>query len=243
MTSEFIEQYLDLLLFQYRQQTNAEAEIDLMASQGEKLYDLLSSYREEYDIDTAVGAQLDVLGRILQFPRQVPHVLDKIRFGFDNNDNSRGFADRFDPNRESAPFSDRFERKYTDLQLDDETYRRFLKVKVAKNTGSATIVDDERISLQDAVEIAFGMGNAYVQDNKDMSLTIYIAPEVEEQRALTIKRAGLLPRPQGVGYSFIIQANPAATFGFDVNPNAKGFADRFDSTRESGVLARRLIDA
>jgi len=240
MTTEFIQQYLDLLIFQYQGLPRAEAEINFMASQGERVYELLHDYRAALDIDTAIGHQLDVLGRILGFSRQVEEVLEKVRFGFANNDNSKGFADRFNPLRPSAPFFDRFELEYTNLQLGDSDYRLFLRVIVARNTGSAYIVDDERISIQDAVEVAFGVGNAWVVDKQDMTLVVNISPKIDTTRAKAIARAGILPHPQGVSFRFIIQADPTETFGFASNPNSNTFADRFGSTREGGIFARRL---
>lgn len=84
-------------------------------------------------------------------------------------------------------------------------------------------------------------GRAYVVDNLNMSLTLYVSPSVSLERLRLIRRLNLLPKPQGVRYDIVIQAEPGFTFGFDSNPNSVGFADRFDSGRVGGYLARKVI--
>lgn len=236
-----IDEYTLLLIKQYWEQPRAKAEVQLRLQGYSKIADLIRAFETEYDLDTARGKQLDVLGKIAGVPRLVPAVIQRILFGFDINPNSRGFADRFNPLREGAPFLRRFESPFTSQELDDNQYRRLIRAKVALNVCSAYISSDERISVQDVINQAFG-GRAYVIDNQDMSLTLYVSPSVSQDELRLIRRLGLLPKPQGVRYSFVILAEPGLTFGFANNPNSKGFADRFDPTREGGIFARALIN-
>lgn len=62
-----------------------------------------------------------------------------------------------------APFCREFLPAYGDYQLSDNEYRRFLKVKIAKNATSGTIASDERVSLQEVIQATFN-GEAYVTD-------------------------------------------------------------------------------
>jgi len=62
-----------------------------------------------------------------------------------------------------APFCREFLPAYGDYQLGDNEYRRFLKVKIAKNATSGTIASDERVSLQEIIQAAFS-GEAYITD-------------------------------------------------------------------------------
>lgn len=236
-----IDEYTLLLIKQYWEKPKAKAEIQAKASGWQRIAELFQSFETAYDLDAAVGHQLDVLGKIVGIPRLVPAVIPRIFFGFDNNPNSKGFADRFNISVESAPFSGRFQPQYTSQELDDNQYRQLIRVKVALNVSSAYIASDERISIQDVINQAF-RGRAYVVDNQDMSLTLYVTPSVPDEELRLIRRLELLPKPQGVRYSFVILAEPGKTFGFATNPNSKGFADRFDPTREGGVFARALIN-
>lgn len=234
------DEYTALLIKQYWEKPKAKAEIELKSSAWEKTRAFLASLDDAFDLDLAVGAQLDVLGRIVGIPREVPDVIAKTYFGFTINPDSLGFADRFNSLRIGGPFFDKFSNQYTALQLNDNDYRFFIRVKVALNWASAYVSSLDRIGIQDVILAAFD-GRAYVVDNLDMTLTLYVSPAVSEERLRLTSRLNLLPKPQGVRYSVIIQAEPAATFGFSRNPLSLGFADKFDSGREGGFLARKVI--
>jgi len=237
-----IDEYTLLLIKQYWEKPRARAEIELQMSGWQRLADLIRAFETEYDLDFARGVQLDVLGKIVGVSRIVPAVLARTTFGFDQNPNSRGFADRFNALREGAPFARRFEPQYTSQQLTDNQYRRLIRAKVALNVCSAYIASDDRISIQEVINQAFG-GRAYVVDNQNMSLTLYVSPSVSLDELRLIRQLDLLPKLQGVRYSFVIQAEPGVTFGFDSNPNSIGFADRFDPSRVGGIFARKVINA
>lgn len=126
------------------------------------------------------------------------------------------------------------------FELNDTDYRFFLRVKIAKNSGTAFMVSDDRISIQDVINQAFE-GEAYVVDNQDMSLTLYVSPTVAVERLDAVRSLDLLPKPQGVRY-FIVQAEVGDTFGFADNPDSKGFANKFDMAGEPGApFATKVI--
>jgi len=231
--TDYTKEYVNLLIKQYWNKPNASAEIELQAGTWERIANLLRSFPEEFDVDVATGDRLDIIGRIVGINRIVPLVVPKIAFGFDENDNARSFDDKFAPLADRAPFAEKFARQYTDLELDDPTYRIFIKAKIAKNVGDPYIATDEGINIQSAVITLFG-GLAYVVDNKDMTLTLYVSPTVDEVRLNAILTLDLLPKPQGVRYYLIIQAAPFETFGFADNDGALGFKDKFNPTTEPG---------
>lgn len=237
--SDYTDQYKNRLIFQYWDKPNASAEIELLAQVFESVYEFLGELPEAYDVDRAAGEQQDVIGRIIGFPRLVPYTVPKVRFGFEGNDNAEGFADVFDDGRASAPFFDLFERAYTDLELDDEAYRLFQKVIIARNNASAYVTGDDGITIQDAVETAFGVGNAWVDDSLAMSLTLYVTPTIDAETIKILRDNDLLPAPQGVRYRLLFQGEAGETFGF--YEGSQGFADIFDETREGGVFARAIL--
>lgn len=234
------DEYTALLIKQYWEKPKAFAEIELGASTWDKVRGLLASLDNAFDLDFAVGAQLDVLGRIVGIPREVPDVIAKTYFGFSINPDNLGFADRFNALRIGGPFFDRFSSPFTAQQLNDNDYRFFIRVKVALDWASGFVSSDERIGIQDVILAAFN-GRAYVVDNLNMTLTLYVSPMISLERLRLISQLNLLPKPQGVRYDVIIQAEPGSTFGFESNSAAVGFADKFDSGRESGFLARKVI--
>ena len=229
----FESDYVNLLIKQYWEKPRANAEIEFKAGVWNKTYEWIDSFTEEFDIDTATGDRLDIIGRIVGISRIVPFVVAKIAFGFNENANARGFDDKFTPLVDRAPFQDKFERAYTTLQLDDLAYRFFIRAKISRNTGSPYLVDDRGLSIQESVNALFE-GSAYAIDKKDMTLTLYVSPTFNFERLLAIIRLNLLPKPQGVRYEIITQAGPGETFGFADNTNSLPFADKFDSVNQPG---------
>jgi len=229
----FESEYRDLLIKQYWEKPKARAEIEMQAGTWWRVFEWLKSFGHKFDLDNATGGRLDIIGRIAGIDRIIPLVVPKIAFGFDENPNARGFDDKFFPVADAAHFQDKFERRYTDLQLDDSNFRFFIRARIAKNVGSPYLVDDEGLSIQQAINTLFE-GLAYVLDNQDMTLTLYVSPQFNLDRLRAIISLELLPKPQGVRYGFIIQAGPGETFGFADNPNAQPFANKFDLANEPG---------
>ena len=237
--TDFTDAYADLLIKQYWEQSNAHAEISAQAATWEKIRDIYADFETAFDLDLAVGVQLDIIGKIVGLSRTVPLVIARIAFGFSDNPNARGFDDKFIPEINAAPFQDKSEPSYSSLELDDSAYRVFLTAKIAQNNGSAFMVSDDRITIQDVIQTGFKQ-QAWVVDKKDMHLILYVFPTVELEYLRTIQQLGLLPKPQAVRYD-IVQAEPGATFGFSDNASALVFDDKFDTDYEGGVFANKVI--
>lgn len=238
--TEFTQAYVDLLIKQYWDRPNAVAEITAQASTWETIRDLVAAWPVEFDLDYATADRLDILGKILGLARRVPFIVPKSLFGFADNPYARTLDDKFIDVVTSGPLADRFSPSYTDLELDDHDYRLFLRVKAARNAGSAYMVSDTRISIQDVINAAFE-GRAYVVDRQNMTLGLYVSPAVDLIRLEAIRQLGLLPKPQGVRYDIVVQAAPGETFGFADSPGARGFADKFDPAYIGGRFALKVF--
>jgi hypothetical protein len=234
------DEYLKLLILQYYDKPKASAEIKAIAQEFEDNVDGLVSFDSSFDIDTAVGNQLDILGKILGISRTIPFVVPKNFFGFNDNSNSYGFADKFDDSIMAYPFADKFESLYSDLELNDNDYRFFLKAKVAKNTVYSSMSRDDNNSILDVVNYLFD-GKAFVVDNKDMTLTLFVDDSFDYNKVTYINQLDLLPKPQGVRYEIVIVYDDAGTFGFSDNPNSLGFADKFNSSVIGGKMAYKIL--
>ena len=167
----FTQSYVDLLIKQYWEKPNAVAEIEAQAATWEKIRDIYNDFHTEFDLDTAVGVQLDILGKIVGLPRNA-----RIEFN------------------------------------DDEEYRFFLNLQIARNNGSAFMVSDEKTSIQSVIQFAFDK-LAYVLDNKDMTLILYIEDTFDITRLLLILELNVLPKPQGVRYLVVMYETTGLPFG------------------------------
>ena len=236
----FIEEYEKLLIWQYQDKPKAKAHVNLLLSEYKKIYDLLNSIPDAFDLDKAVGKQQDILGKILGISRNVPFTLAKKFFGFTNNPNSYYFDRRLKTTGLKIPFKRKLENSYTDGQLDDFQYRLFLKAKAIKNNVKAKMIDDaDRLSLQNAIDFLFD-GAGFIIDNKDMTLTIWIDISYDTNLLLYIKQLDLLPRPQGVEIRLIRHYEDGNTFGFTNNSDAKGFSRRL-STALKPKFAKKIF--
>ena len=200
----FESEYVNLLIKQYWEKPKAAAEIAMKAGMWRRTFEWIDSFSDEFDLNNATGDRLDIIGRIVGIGRNIPYSIPKIAFGFDENPNSRGFDDLFSPLDDRAPFQDLFESESTELVLDDNAYRQFIRAKIAKNTFGPYLSGNDFLSIQDAVINIFG-GLAYVTDNYDMTLTLHVSAVFNSTTLDAILKMSLIPKPQGVRYITVIE--------------------------------------
>ena len=211
----FIDQYRELLIIQYSDRPKAVAEIDLLMGSWSKTFDFFNAFFEEFDLDSANGDRLDKIGKLVGVNRVVPEGLAKKYFGFSGNPNAVTFG--------AGPFFSIInDSGFTSTQLNDTQFRFFIRAKISKNISSAYMVNDDRQSLQQAVQFLF-KNQAYLTDNKDMTLTLYVDESFPPEDLTLLQALDLIPTPQGVGIKNIVSYSTDNTFGFANNPNAVGF--------------------
>jgi hypothetical protein len=102
--------------------------------------------------------------------------------------------------------------------LDDNTYRTYIKAKIAANFWDGTID-----SLYYIWQRLFPNFSIAIQDNQDMTATIYISGTPSSIFSDLVTNGYIVPRPEGVLYNYVIGNLPA--FGFDSEP---GYIAGFD---------------
>ena len=238
MSNKLTNEYILYLIKQYFEKPKANADIRNGLVDWQNQADFIENFGENFDIDNATGTVLDLIGRIVGLDRQVNDVTPVVFFGFSNNSNARSFSSFSLPVRASAPFFRVGQPTFTAYQLQSNEYRRFLKIKIAKNICSPYLVSDQKISLQQVVFDAFS-GLAYVTDRKDQTLSLYISPEISDEEAALILKLDILPRPITFSYN-IFRGVLGGSFGFSNNPSALGFSSISNPSRVGGTFARIL---
>lgn len=184
----------------------------------------LNSLITAFDIDTAVGVQLDILGEWIGRTRYVSVPISGIYFSWDTD----GLG--FDQGVWQGPYDP--DNGYT--ALSDETYRVILKAKIAINSWNGQ--NDTLPPILDTALEGSGL-RMQIVDNQNMTISIWVFPEVDiasvsleliaaiKQGYLTVKAAGVwggsieIPAVEtpSVGSKF---------FGFDMdNDFIAGFDD------------------
>lgn len=199
----------DRIYAQYRTKPKAVAWYNIVRSLAAELDSAANAVRLMYEIDTAVGEQLNILGRIVVIDRNyiAPVAMTPPQFAAAGNSPGE-FGDT------AAMFSEL--SIDSDTQLTDDLYRLVIKSKIIKNNSDATIES-----------ILFGMNfllpNAEVlriTDGEDMSFTVEFYGNITEVERYALLNSMLVPRPQGVrfggfleGYDYVQAGDDTMQFG------------------------------
>lgn len=207
---EFKKYYSDLLIIQYNQLPKAKAQINAIAELYYDIYKIAQQMLDFLNINTQEGVQLDIIGKIIGLSRDLPNVLPADLFGMsdlftgDFADNRFPMGDLFVIDQ-GKPFNGLFDNQNNDQILTDTQYRLLLKAKVLVNVVKSTLVsDDDSIDLNQAILQAFD-GLAYLIDNSNMSMTLFIDNSVTNEYVNALWDVGLIAKPMGVGYIIIKQ--------------------------------------
>lgn len=178
------EYYADLLILQYRNKPKARETIKL----GVDIYTgdgLLLQLADCLNIDIAVGAQLDIIGKILGCPRDVPGINNQTKyFSFHLDENSLGFSTVGNPSNGVA--KNRNNSILATYTLNDNEYRQLLKFKAFLNVWRGDMGSMDR-----ALYSVFG-DTINLKNNQDMSITYEISEmntTIEAAQALGYFRA------------------------------------------------------
>jgi hypothetical protein len=124
---EELNPYLDLVTWQH-QKPKYLATIAASVSAPTALQSLLGSIPHLFDIDYAVGVQLDVLGQWIGISRFIDILIENAYFSWDD-----------DPGWDSGLWVQEYEETTGLARLDDEHYRFILKAKIVANVWDGTI--------------------------------------------------------------------------------------------------------
>ncbi|WP_250481910.1 DUF2612 domain-containing protein [Caballeronia sp. NCTM5] len=173
----------------------------------------LSATPPSFDLDSAVGVQLDAVGLWVGITRNVNTPLTGVYFSLDTS----GLG--FDQGVWQGPF----DPTTGVVSLDDDTYRLLIRAKIGANSWDGTLGTSAAILNR----IFDGGTYVFIQDNGDMSITYGIAGNVPSAIFLALLRGGYIPlKPEAVhinGY-FVTSNSGSPLFGFDVeNDLISGF--------------------
>lgn len=192
----------DRIYAQYRTKPKAVAWYEITRKLAVELGSAIDAVRVMYNIDTAVGEQLNIIGRVVVVDRSfVGQVaLDPGLFALTDGDE---FGDT------EAVFAALYVDQ--DGQMSDELYRLVIKSKIIKNDSDASIES-----------ILYGMNfllpNAdvlRVTDGEDMSFSVEFYGNITNLERWALLNASLVPKPQGVRFNGFLEGFDYVQFGDD----------------------------
>jgi hypothetical protein len=179
----------------------------------------LASLTADFDLDTAVGVQLDAVGRWLNRDRFIDQPITGVYFSFDLASERVGF--------DQGIWFSGFDPTEAIIALDDETYRTILRLQAIANQWDGTLP-----SMQAPLDAVFP--GIIVQDKGDiagdvMTMDVLIPSHLLSSLLLGILTQDYPVKPAGVLTNFIettLQGVPI--FGFDVAFTTNGPFGGFD---------------
>ncbi|EOC1346684.1 DUF2612 domain-containing protein [Cronobacter turicensis] len=174
---------------------------------------------EAFDIDSATGAQLDILGQWIGRSRYVKEPIKDIYFSWDDDG----------PGYDRGVWQGPFDPDDGFTALSDDTYRVILRAKIAINQWDGQ--NDSLPAILDAATAGSGLGMQII-DHQDMTVSMLIFPEttlesVSLELIAAIRMGYLTVKAAGVWSGDILVPSVGTRFfGFDMeNQYIVGFDD------------------
>lgn len=201
--------YLKLITSQHRTANKFCNHINLITKSLAETASFARQLNNYFSLDDAVGVQLDIIGewvgisRYIQTPiAGVYFALDSVGVGLDEGlwqrayDSDSGFT-----------------------ELDDETYRTIIRVKIKANHWDGTT--ESLMDIYDSL-LPDKDTKLFFIDNLDMSMDVFITGSYVDNVTKAIVKQGYLGvKPEGVqvNHYYINSVPKSPMFGFDISNN------------------------
>lgn len=208
---ELIEYYTDLLILQYRTQEKAPEHIRALI-RSMMIFEVMEEVARAYDIETAVGVQLDIIGVYQGIDRVVTGVsFTRDYFGFAKYGDSAPFIffpfAKYGEDPGDVQFRSYKEAEQSLFTLNDEEFRTIIKLKIGQNSSNYSAAD-----IDNFIADFFG-DQAIFNDRLDMTIS-YIFDESVERLVTIALSENLIPKPAAVGLSVSFTSDINNIFGF-----------------------------
>jgi len=199
---DIVSYYQDRLILQYRGQPKASQTVAIYVKQAVLDY-VTQNLQVAFDIYTAVGPQLDIIGKYVGVSRYIGPINAVNTYGMErypsNTGNPNGLK-RYNTMVNSGDIWMRYGYAGANsTKLGDDQYRTAILLQIILNHNDGTLY-----SIQSYLNTFF-QGLITVTDNKDMTMTYYVDPSVPLDPQTTLKN--FLPKPMGVSITVVV-TNP-----------------------------------
>lgn len=200
-----VAEYLALLTSEYAEKPNITAVITADTSVQVRVQDLMTSMTLLFDVDVAVGDQLDIVGEWVGVSRNVAIPIVGVYFSWDGLTYTTGWDfGSWQPYNTPAQIT----------SLPDDAYRTLIKAKIAANHWDGTT--EGAYAIWDEL---FPTITILIQDNENMSYDLAFVGGIVDSLTLALITGGYIPlKPEGVHvntYYVPVDSNPL--FGWDLD--------------------------
>lgn len=194
---------IDRLAVQFRESPNLIGYIRALLQENEDLEQVFQDILCERSINTAVGAQLDIIGEIVGRNRTFESVVANPFFGFNGAIGSGTFGTSGDAGTGEV-FRSLSDEEYINQILDDDSYRTILRAKILKNKTNCSIEDIIEVALTgiDATGVIVTEGDARFKLE-------YTSPLTDTEKLILVN-TDYMAKPAGVSVSYADSDGPFA---------------------------------
>lgn len=208
-----VDDYLELVTMFHRQRPKYMATLAATLQPIVDAYNFIESIPSYFDLDTAIGVQLDVVGQWINLARKIEVPLPDPWFTFGDYKRGWGVGIWFQP----------FDYDYLATFLDDETYRSILHARILANQwddgvlGIRTILESFLTHADENIELI-------VDDKQTMEVVVAMTNYIPSSLFLEIFRGSYLPlSPSGVrAYHLVTSVQATQIFGWGLDNNKIG---------------------
>lgn len=209
-----IDTYLNRVPAQHREKPKFRATLEASLSPFVQLGNLMESVPSLYDVDSAIGSQLDVVGEWVGITRVINSAIEGVYFSLD---------DTADVGFDSGVWRGPYDPISGIVSLDDDTYRTLIRLKILANMWDGTVEK----AYSSWKSVFNGEQGIVIEDHQDMSITIGITglDMTPAQKGLFSKQISPF-KPAGVRIStyFVPSEENAPFFALDTEgPDLAGF--------------------
>lgn len=200
-----VTEYTELITSEHSDKPKYMAMVQAVVQPVVDALNVTDSLPAEFDLDLAVGAQLDVVGQWVGIGRRVNTPLEGVYFSLDIE--MLGF--------DQGVWKGPYDPDVGVTVLDDDSYRLVLKAKISSNHWDGTFGATKAIMDQ-----IFGDAtHVFIEDNQDMSMTVGVAGMRPPPIRLALLTEGYISvKPEGVRVKYYLTTTEdGPLFGFDIN--------------------------
>lgn len=214
MTAASVNTYIALLAAEHVDKPKFVATVTGLVQPMVDLINLLQSIPDKFDLDLAVGVQLDIVGLWVGVTRFVSVAIPNVFFSFDTENLGFDQGTWFAPGDSTSGL----------VTLPDDAYRTLLRARIANNQWDGTI--PSAYAIFDALFAGTGQ-NILIQDLGGMHMLLALTGPIPDALTKAMFVSGLLNvKPAGVRIDKYVTPTVPSTpfFGFDVqNSSIAGF--------------------
>lgn len=199
-----VDEYLNLITSEHQKKPDFRAVVSLNVAVPAHVQELLKLMVPLFDVDTAVGDQLDILGQWVGVTRNVAIPIAGIWFTWDDIYTDGWDFGSWEPDDAPSEIT----------TLPDDAYRTLIKAKIAANRWDGTTEGAYAIWEQ-----IFSTLTILIVDNQDMSYDLGVVGGIVDSLTLALITGGYIPlKPEGVRVrEYFVSIDDGPVFSWDTD--------------------------